>query len=221
LIQLPSQLQEPSQNPYAADSLVWLWALVVELNEAPTPSTIIRVTASDEPVEITGDTFYPYPIAQSEIQQTSEGDLPSVTLGFDNSGRWLMPYLDQYEGFIGRPATSYLVNAAAPSYTSAWSLDWTISSAEATAETVTFRLEIPNPYRRRVPVDRYNPQLCRWAFGSPGCGYPINEAAAFTSCRKTLADCIARGEDEASRRIPVRHPRRFGGFRGVPTERSP
>lgn len=220
-VQLPTDLATASQNPYPSDPLLWAWEIQVDVNEGPAPSTVLRVVAADSEITIGGATYYPYPIAQSPIQSNADGDLPSLTLSFDNAGRWLMPYLDQADGFIGNRATSRLVNANNPLTHPEATLAWQIASAEADAQQVSFRLELPSPFLRRVPTDRYNPQLCRWVFGGRECGYPINEAAAFTTCNKTIPECIARGDDEDARRIPRLHPKRFGGFRGVPTERAP
>lgn len=219
VIQLPPGLRDTSQTPFPASPFLWLWEIEVENNPTPTPSSVVRLVAAEEEIALGVRTFYPFPIAQSAIEQSSEGNLPTLTLSVDNTGRWLMPYLDQVGGFLGNRARSWLVNRSAVSESDALRFTWHISSAEASAEAVTFRLEVPNPLLRRVPVDRFNPQTCRWVFGSVECGYIINAVAAFTTCGKTLADCIARGDDEDARRIPRRHPLRFGGFRGVPLAR--
>jgi phage-related protein len=90
-----------------------------------------------------------------------------------------------------------------------------IAGCSATDEAVQFRLERANFFTRQAPQDRYSAPRCRWEFGGLECGYVINEVAAFVTCPKTLDACIARGQDHASRGLPVLHPGRFGGFPGI------
>lgn len=217
MIILPAILLDTVNEPFPADPFLWLWEIEVERAAAPGNRTLIRVVANDTSVVATGlGTFYPFPIFQGPIEQSGEGDLPTMTISVDNRTRWLMPFLDQSNGFVGNTAKAWLVNAFAPDIAQSVAFEFHVSSAEATAEAVTLRLDLPNFFQRQVPQDRYSPWRCRWPFGGLECGYIISATASFTDCPKTLDACIARGLDELSRGIPVLHPKRFGAFRGVP-----
>lgn len=171
-------------------------------------------------------TYYPFPFLMGEIEQTQEGDLPSLELNVDNTARTLMSVLHDGGGFQGNRATLVLTHTgslASPPYPNHqfFTYRFTIASAAATNSAVQLRLESPSFFQQRVPRDRFLGKRCRWLFGSRECGYPITPFSAFTTCNKDLADCIERGEDEVARFLPRLHPRRFGGFPGIPQQRAP
>ena len=78
-------------------------------------------------------------------------------------------------------------------------------------EAMTIRVGIRNLYQIPVPTDVFVAGRCRWRFRGPECAY----AGDIESCGKTLADCVACGEDEKANGRPVRHPRQYGGFPGI------
>jgi len=218
-----------SERPHGRTPWVWLWELELERRTKVLPAVVFRFNSSDD--EITWppgagapDTFYPFPCDWSEIEESNEGDLPGIDLIVDNTSRTLARFIHAANGFQGNAATLILTHAdalAAPAYPNHefFRFDFVVSDAVVTAETVTLRLEQASFFEVRVPTDRYVAGRCRWRFGSIECGYPITAVAAYTTCNKTLADCIARGEDEVFRRIPKLHPKRFGGFPGIPQQR--
>lgn len=228
---LPTTLKAASERPHARAPWVWLVDLEVEKRTKTLPAVVLRFTSAAQnvtwpPDPTEGVTFYPLAFEMTDIEQTQEGDLPSVDLAIDNTARTLMRYLHAGRGFEGNRATVYLTHQEAlttPAYPNHQFVrfDFAVASAVATEATVTMRLEQPNFFQIRVPSARFVARRCRWEFGGPECGYPITTAAAYTSCAKTIDDCIQRGMDEAFRNLPVLHPRRFGGFPGIPTQRGP
>ncbi len=217
---------------------VWCWDFPLQvsistntrtwLTPYPSPITLlIDLTKPSRPYSPTGTAhaFQPFPIEVSDIDENAEGDLPQLQIAVGNQTRFLAKYFEippEEEALVGSVVYGFLVNL----YDTTQFLTYAFRCKQAvlTNEVCTLHLEFPSPLKRRVPQDRVNPSLCRLKFGtgtterpSP-CGYVINAVAAFTTCGRTLPDCIARGADEAARNIPVLHPQRFSGFLGVPQQ---
>jgi phage-related protein len=168
-------------------------------------------------------TWEPFPFTFSPIEQTQEGDLSSIDLSVDNTARTLMRFLHDGHGLEGNRATLFLVyrNGLAITYPAHefQRFDLEVQLAGATDEAVTFRLGMPNWFAIQSPSARYIPKKCRWQFGSPECGYVINEFAAFVRCSKLIDACVVRGDDMVARGLPAIHPGNFGGHPGIPTQR--
>jgi phage-related protein len=134
-----------------------------------------------------------------------------------------MRYMHEGEGLEGNYCKVWLVSESGLLLThpnheyQLW--EFQVAGAYASNEAVTFRLERANFFSRTTPQDRFVAGRCRWEFGGRECGYVVNSAALYTTCPKTLAGCVARGADHANRGLPVLHPRRFGGFPGIPRQR--
>lgn len=223
---LPPTLKAESERPHGRSAWVWLWDLELEKRTATVPPVVFLFNSTadtiDWPPGPSARTYHPFPFDLSDIEQTNEGDLPTLDLVVDNTARTLMRYLHSGAGFEGNRATLYLTNQAGLADADEHlRFEFVVASAVASVESVTLRLEQPNFFSVRAPASRFVARRCRWKFGSPECGYPITTAAAFTTCGKTIDDCIERGQDEAFRRLPVLHPRRFGGFPGIPAQRGP
>lgn len=234
MITLGQALQQVSERPHGRDRWIILWEIELVRATTTLPPVVFRMTSRKEPTDWPPGTsppratYYPFPFDQSPIEQTNEASLPAVDLAIDNTTKINMALLHAGDGFEGNRATLIVTNEAAlagPDYPNQHEMRWdfVIASAIATPETISFRLEQPNLLQRLVPADRFVARRCRFAgrFGGEECGYPVNEVAAFTSCGGTIEECIERGEDEALRRLPVLHPRRFGGFLGIPAQRGP
>jgi phage-related protein len=228
---LPTSFLDAIEKPHATSQLIWL--AEIELARpyvsgfTTVPSTVLRVCnyhqAITWPVSSPlHESWDPYPFTFSPIEQNQEGDLPQVELSVDNTARLLMRYLHAGDGLEGNYARLWLVpegglGIAYPNHEyRRWDLQ--VAGAYATDEAVSFRLERANFFERTSPQDRFVARQCRWDFGSPECGYVINAVAAFTSCPRTKSACTARGQDHATRGLPVLHPRRFGGFPGIPRQ---
>lgn len=221
-ITLPTALRDAAQAIDDAPPVLWLWELRLQEQSFPGTNLYANLVANPEPVTVGSTTFWPWPLSCSTIEQSANGDLPSLQLSIDNRTRWLMPYMHEHDGMAGKQVKLWLVNAQAlpGSLASTFSMRWRIASSEANAEAILCRLELPNLFTLRFPVDRYRADRCDVVrFGDSRCGYIRNDVAAFTNCPRTPTACEDRGADERARRIPVVHPMRFGGFRGVAVNR--
>lgn len=228
---LPSSIQQAAEEPARSRPYIWLWELQVYDGDEVLPPIVFRATSYHEPVQwpqaLTAPPqveWFPFGFEFSEIEEGKEGDLPQAELSLDNTTRLLSRYLHEFHGFEGQRATLFLVTeeGLAVPYPDHEFLRWDfrVAAASASGDAVTLRLEQPNFLQRKLPQDRYVAHRCRWPFGGQECGYIVNAVAAFTTCGKTVADCVARGDDERLRGLPVLHPRRFGGFPGIPRQRN-
>lgn len=228
---LPATLQTAAERAHGLGKpWVWLWDIELHKRTKTVPPLVFRMTSHyadvswppTSPGGDVGETFYPFAFGHSEIEQNSDGDLPSLELSVDNTARTLMRYLHAAEGFEGNRATLWLTHADALTTYPAQEIrfNFNVAAAIASNESVTLRCEMTNWNDKRIPTARYIQGNCRWKFGGIECAYPITPSAAFTDCPKTLAACDARGDDEVSRGLPRLHPKRYGGFPGIQTQRS-
>lgn len=220
------------EAPNSADDYLWFVEVTLKLSQRLTisPATyseplVLRVVNDTQVItwpvsNPTTQTWSPFNFTISPIESNGEGDLPTLQLTVDNTGRVLMPTLHDGNALEGNPVSLYLVPRSGLSIEypdhefQQW--DFQIASVSANDEQVSFKLERANFFAKVVPQDRFVARRCRWQFGSTECGYVINNTAAFTTCPKTLAACVDRGEDHLNRGLPVLHPGRFGGFPGIP-----
>lgn len=230
-IELPASFDD-IERPRGDHALVWLVELQLVRpylsGLTVVPSFLFRLTSHHEIVNWPASSplseqWHPFNFSFSPIEQTTEGDLPQIELSVDNTTRTLMRYLHDGDGMEGNYCTVFGVmenglGIAYPNHEFArW--DFQVAGAQASGDAVSFRLERANFFDRLVPQDRFTAGHCRWEFGGRECGYVINAVAAFTDCPRTVLACVERGQDHASRGLPVLHPARFGGTPGVPKQR--
>lgn len=205
----------------------WCWGLELDISESGryllpmvNRDEAITLTAFSDPltpnVEAADRTHYPVPFRQSPFSENSEGNLPAVSLAVDNQSRLLNRYFEIGKGFVGNRAYAALVKVDTPQTTLSWT--FTVASATVDMERVQLNLEMPNVLQTSFPEDRFDARRCGVQFGGVACGYPVNAAAAYTTCGLTIADCKLRGDDEVVRNLPRLHPRRFDAFPGVPNQ---
>jgi lambda family phage minor tail protein L len=202
-----------SQTPFA-----WLY----EAEMPTTPPTRFRLTNYNETITYgtssTGSplTYSPFPIAHGGIEQTSEGDLPTIQVDIGNASREVATRVETHGGLIGQPVDIKLVYIGDLS-NPAPVLEETVQivGCTMTADVVTFTLSAYNLYKQQFPARRYIARHCPFQFGGPECGYKI-ALGNFPTCTFTLAACDERGDDEVATGQARQHPERWGGFAGIP-----
>jgi phage-related protein len=203
------------------DPFIWLFEFELPDN------TRIRVTNFTERVEFGEDdtgsplVYYPASIVHSGIEQSGEGDIPSISVGIATGGAfWLTSAFDTHDGLIGQRARIIVVSSRElDNPVAAIAEDARVISAAMDNSNVTLELSAFNIFQARLPRFLYSRRRCRWVFGSGECGYNVQaDGAGFSACGYTLDDCVIRGDDEeANVNVSVRHhPERFGGFPGIP-----
>jgi len=220
------------EDANSSEDYVWLVEVLLKKSTRVTPTLftdniVLRVCSDVEVItwpvsNPTAQTWSPFNFNISPITGNSEGDLPSLQLTVDNTGRVLMPTLHDGDALDGNAVVIYLVprTALGIAYPSHEYQKWEfqIAGVQADDNQVTFKLERSNFFSKMCPQDRFVARRCRWAFGSTQCGYVINATAAYTTCEKTVTACRARGADHLARGLPVLHPGRYGGFPGIPKQ---
>lgn len=218
-------IQQEQQTTLRADH-PWVWLYEVEV---PTdPPTRFRITNYTEDIEFgfdgAGDplTYSRFPVSAGDIVQSKDGDLPRIRVSVANATREVGAVVEQYGGLVGQPAVIRVVNIEALDVPGAdIRFDAQIVRTTANAEAITFELSPANLHDAEFPRWRYMSQHCNFPFGGVLCGYVIPASpgdtvgTGFSTCPKHLAGCTERGEDEDARSVTVKHPQRFGGFRGM------
>jgi phage-related protein len=199
---LSAALIEEKNKLHSTDP--WLILLDITLPD----STVIRLVRNTEDVEFGGNTYTAFPFDLSIVESNSTGKVPVVTLKVSNITRMLTPHLNSQNGGLESAVTVTIVNAGllSESY-SELDMDFTVMGCESNSEWVTWTLGMANPLNRRFPLYRYLANHCAWTFTggvSVGVNVECGYTGAFTTCNRTLSDCVARNNTE-----------NFGGFLGM------
>lgn len=201
--------------------LIWCY----ELETSDEPPQRFRYTNATERVNHGVNSagapivYYPAPIVHGGIQESGEGDIPTLEVTVANISLEIAPRLDAAGGWVGNRAVVHLISSINPEETMGTiRIDLEVVGAAMTPLTSTFNLGAYNTFRSNFPPFLYTKRHCRWIFGGPECGYVLGVGGAYTSCRNDLTDCRLKGDDEVARGLPRMHPRRFGGKPGIPPQ---
>lgn len=206
------------------------WAICLQMS-VPNGSTLY-LTNYDQNIVWAGNTYLSFPFQLGDLKEGSDGTLNKVTLGVSNISREIMSILEQYR-MIGQTAyirflnTLYLSNPD-PSFMLEFG-PLRIKETPFDMKTVNFVLGASNILQRDLPWHWFDRNRCRFAFASAKCGWTaakgVTAGADAGSCDHTLDGangCVAHnnynvdvnGVAQASLGL------RFGGFPGIPTDRS-
>lgn len=215
---LAQSVFEAAQHLDSIEPFVWLYEF-----EVPTaPQTRYRFAGRyPEQVTFRGNVYYPFPVTHSVQTETTEGDLNEISVTVGNITRQIVTELEAYEGLVGQPVRVLLVNTSdLLSGNAAMEQDFTIRDVSYDEEKVTFKLAVYNLYRTIFPSRRLMRGFCRFQYRGGGCGYAVPTASGgLATCDKTYDGangCIAHGDNEVSTGFTQLHPKRFGGFPGIP-----
>lgn len=205
-----------------ASGMEFIWLYEIEVpTSPPTRYRFVRDTASRE---FRGNTYSPFPISHSDTKQDTKGNLPTVTLSVSNATREIIDTLNTYNGLIGQPVRVLLTHELALSTNEAIiEHEYQITNTTVNEESVTAILGDLHIYNAKVPAQRMMRFYCRHQYKDARCGYavPTDSAHYLPTCDKSLYGangCKIHGTSEANAGLAVIHPRRFGGFPGIPEE---
>jgi len=166
-------------------------------------STSVYLCRNNEDITWNGETWSAYYFQLGDINETKEGELPTVDLNIWDINRVLTPTLADYAGGVGTSVDIYIVNTALLSETDPLRHE-TFNISEVSIDSmnkITFRLSVANLATRRSPKNRFLKTHCRYKeFKGSHCGYSGSE----TECDRTFARCKE-----------LENQMRFGGFPGV------
>jgi phage-related protein len=188
------------------------WRWLVEIDADGTNG--YRLNDGDQPLTYAGDVYQAYPFRVEEVRAESDGSLPSVALVFASVDDEIAGQLDS-GNVLDRRIRIRRVNVANLAF-AIDSGDWIALDAALDASSATLYVGPYPLFDSPFPALRQLRGRCPKVYGGPDCGYDLTRSGALTSCDYSLADCQAHGADEAAAGVAVRHPRRFGGFPGIP-----
>ncbi len=175
------------------------WLILLEI--VFTDNTKFYLVKNTENVVFQTHTYVALDFEIDPTKDTSQGDIPSITLRISNITRVMQYYVEALNGAINSLVTMHIVNSAylAEDYSE---LDMTFNIIHSSCDPmwITFTLGAPNPLRRRFPLYRYIADHCIWTYMSRECNY----TGELTTCKRTLIDCQAHNNQQ-----------RYGGFKGL------
>lgn len=205
----------------------FVWLYEVDTNEDPL--TTIRLTNYDKqvtaphPLSLIGEefTWYPAPIVHGGVEQSGEGDLPSITVTVGNASLEVGTIIERLAGMAGNQARIWLISSLDMSNLSTGIfLEGEINSCSVNATSATFQFASFNPFQRSFPPYLFSRRQCRWLYGDVNCGAKPGEGSVPLQCPGyTLSACEEVGDAEAASNLPRLHPQQFGGFPGIPPQR--
>jgi len=221
---LTDQMIEAQARLHEAQAWIWLY----EIEVPTTPKTRYRLTSYTEQLEFGADShgdplvYYPAPISHGVIQQTKEGDIPTITVTVGNINTEVGKVIDTHDGMRNSQARIMVVRADTLGDPNA-KIEWKMKVARVgiREETATFELRPVSIGSVVFPRWRYLSSSCRFSFGDNLCGYQIPTSTdetvggGFSTCPKTEDACTLRGDDEVARSLARSHPLRFGGHPGI------
>lgn len=220
--QLTTSVFEALQRLDSVGAFVWLYEI-----EVPTsPATRLRF-AGRHPQAITfrGNIYYPFPITHSPVSENTEGDLNVTSLTVSNISREIATLLEDHAGLIGQPVRAMLVSVNdLLSGTPLIEQDYTIRELTMNADAITCQLAVYNLYSSRFPALRLMRGHCRLSYRGAGCGYAVPiSGGGLSACDKSrdgTNGCEAHGANEIANGYDQLHPKRFGGYPGIPRQVS-
>ena len=177
----------------------WLLLLEVVVDE----STAIRLVANTEDIVWDDKTWTAFPFEIEDIKESTK-EYPEVNVKISNVTRFLQPYVEDAQGFLGKEVNLIVVHTE--------HLDIIEPELEAkmyvTKTTydgafITFTLGSRVPRNLKAPKYKYNKGFCRFKYGSPMCGKTPTET--YPTCDRKFASCELRGNQT-----------RFGGYPAIP-----
>lgn len=175
--------------------------------------------------------YYPAPMSIGSVSQNANGDLPTLDVSIAIAGPLTIHDIDLNDGYTDQPCRIVLVSSLDMGSAAVPILDEEaqIVGTEFSSEVVKFTVAGSDLFQSKFPHIVYSRTSCPHVFGGALCGYNLNaEGAQFTQCGVMNGDisvfrpfsleaCTAVGdEEETNANATKRHPKRWGGERGIP-----
>lgn len=173
----------------------------IQLSEA---STTLRYNLGNESVVWDGSTWEPFSIRAGEASETSDGDLPVVSIDISNIGRLVQTRVEAAtNGLVGDTMIVRAVHSNNLAETTPYvTLNYQILEVSCTPDWCTFKLGSENFFFMQFPRNILKRSVCRYTeFTGDFCKY----AGASTSCDRKFNTCISYSNSS-----------NFGGQPGIP-----
>jgi len=192
------------KNALSTDA-VFLVLLEIQIPDTPT----VYLVNNTEDIIWNGKTWQNFPFELQDINQGTDGSVPTWVVKISNVNRAIEQYLQRYDlylkqhGIDGNEITCIIrvVNNKDLGNLEPITEHEAILSQPTTDPTwATFNLSAKSPYNRQFPPRKILKSFCAWQFKSVQCGY----TGTAQYCDKTLTTCRL-----------LENSQRFGGFPGV------
>lgn len=203
---------EKSQKLHSDSAWIWLFEIEVGSSE------VAFLTPYDEQVVFDGDTYQPFPMTVPTVPEAGTTNANSTTMTVHNVDDLLTNRLRDDE-LIGNKIRIRIVHEDHLSETDIIAHEATILGAESVREQAAIKFTIgARNWINKIFGRRFLRNRCHHSFGSSACGYNTSRAGSLQLCGRTFTDCEERGDDEETNGLLRLHPRRFGGFKGLPKQ---
>jgi lambda family phage minor tail protein L len=199
--QLPANLII-EKNKLTSDD-PWL----VLINVSFSGGTNLYYVRNLEDVYYSGTTYTAFPFEIDVISESSQGEIPKVSLRVSNVMRALQAYIEDLDGAVGSGVTVTVVSRGNLSENYAeLEMQFDILQTSVDADWVEFVLGAPNPLRQRFPQYKYVADYCNWQYQGVECTY----SGSLSSCSRTFEACRGHGAEAGTTQTA-----RFGGYQGL------
>lgn len=161
---------------------------------------ILRLVRNTEDITWNGYTWAAFNFDLQDRAETSDGEIPEVTIGVSNVNRIVEGYVEQAGGAGKSTVTIRVISSKLLSDEEPMLEEYfTVTKTSCKEDYVTFTLGLGYKKTRR-PIFRYMKNFCRAVYGSARCGVSAPIQVQYPKCNHSLIDCRARKNSE-----------RFGG----------
>jgi len=178
-----------------ASNMAW----VILLKIKTVTGTIIRVCRNTEDVTwpvTDGNIYTAFPLELGDAGESSEDEVPSMTIRVGNASRAIQAYLEAEDGMVDAEVTIRVVHSTHITTDTLGvginnnnpeiELNFIVMRTSFDDEFATFTLGAIHPYKMRFPRSTLNYNFCRYKdFKGDRCQY----AGGTSSCDRSLATC--------------------------------
>lgn len=178
------------------------WLVLLEIRfESVDPIFLCRNT---EDIVWNGDTYLAFPFDLDDVKETTDGEIPTVSLKISNVTRAVQTYVEEAGGGVGAIVILRVVHSAhLTSIEAELEEEFTCTNTRLDQDWVTFDLGSGDATQKRLPFRRYLKNFCPFRYRGIECGVP--NGAGTTTCDRTLANCRLNGNSA-----------RYGGYAAIP-----
>lgn len=192
-------------------STPWVWLITVWVEQSATQLQPFRCTTHDADITWDGNTYRPFPVKMAQIGADASGNLETTRLQLANITRAINRYAETNRGSTGNEVWLTGLSASTLNPADGRTYKLSIITTSLDHQWVTLDLGQPQFFRRQVPAEIHTRGRCANTYKGPVCKY----RGSLGTCDKTLADCIAHGDDEVANSLPRMHPRQFRAFPAI------
>lgn len=187
----------------------------------------IRLVRNTENITYKGELYTAYPFDIESVPEASKGVIPSLAIQVSNIDRQIQGYVEQDPTFgSGWKVVLSLAHVSELNGTNELNKvaeiehEWESLDITADNKLLTINLGVPNPMLVQFPRQKYTGGFCQRVFDDGvGCPYSTQGkvGTTFTFCKKTLANCKERFDNDRTNSLGEKVGLPFLAFNGIET----